>query len=350
MGKFGPFLRCGAASRAIPKVRTNLGRGCRSVGRSPRVVVPAPAPLLTMPVPASPPAWRSPTFLPPAPQGYDPLTLTLADALQLLATKVRWATSKKERKAAADAAAAAAQPGMPFGAAALAAGGALRRGRPSSKAAKAAELAGLGAEAAAEAMAQVPEHDSRRRAAIADVEARLALDAAANIEIESLKDVLGYTAADAAPLEAALARVRKAQAIHGYQLFFKGAQDEGRGGGSTWGGVCLWCICSRTCPRPMAGKLSWPASGAPAASPPCRRLEHPSTCRHTPGTACVQRRRGSSGTRRGSTRGWAARARRLAPCGPRCLRRSGPPTTSRRKCSGAPAALRQGCLVFQGAV
>ncbi|KAL4451972.1 hypothetical protein ABPG75_007634 [Micractinium tetrahymenae] len=50
-GKFGPFLRCGALSRSIPK-------------------------------------------------DYDPITLTLADALQLLATKSRWSTARKDRKAA----------------------------------------------------------------------------------------------------------------------------------------------------------------------------------------------------------------------------------------------------------
>ena len=46
-------------------------------------------------------------------QDYNPITLTLADALQLLATKSRWSTARKDRKAALQSLEAAMDAGQP---------------------------------------------------------------------------------------------------------------------------------------------------------------------------------------------------------------------------------------------
>lgn len=151
--------------------------------------------------------WASPPM-----QGYDPLDISLADALQVLAAKQRWSTSKKDRKAvaaavveadAADVATAAEEPAK------------RARGRPRKT---------PGMEAATEAA--VPEADSRHQAALAGVEARLALDAAANLEIDQLKDALKYSPEEAQQAErmaAALSKLIRGRGQSGFNIFVMGA-------------------------------------------------------------------------------------------------------------------------------
>ncbi|KAL4422983.1 hypothetical protein ABPG77_005463 [Micractinium sp. CCAP 211/92] len=223
-GKFGPFLRCGALSRSIPK-------------------------------------------------DYDPTVLTLADALQLLATKSRWSTARKDRKAALQSlegtavaaqakagdeaaelaepqsAAAAAQAGVVEAATGTAADGGAparkKRGRKSKAELAAAQAAeeqqpeqqqppadgqedlsqqqeaqparrkrgrprkeaggpqkGAGGEKQNAQRGQqlsagqppIDAGDERQLATLAALQARLALDAAADFEVERLHDVLGVGA------------------------------------------------------------------------------------------------------------------------------------------------------------
>ncbi|PRW57014.1 DNA topoisomerase I [Chlorella sorokiniana] len=192
MGKFGPFLRCGAASRAIPK-------------------------------------------------GYDPLDLTLADALQVLASKQRWSTSKKERKAAA--AAAAVSEAVSAAVAAAEEHSAAKRkearGRPKKKEPVNTEKMTAKAKAAAAVLAPVPEEDSRHEAAIADVEARLALDAAANVEIDQLKDALKYTdkeAEEAERMAAAVSKLHRFRGQTGFNIFVTAKSRQRREAGAALDG------------------------------------------------------------------------------------------------------------------
>lgn len=169
--------------------------------------------------------WLLTSCLPFPLQGYDPLDISLADALQVLASKQRWSTSKKDRKAvaaavveadAADVAAAAEEPAK------------RARGRPRKT---------PGMESAAEAAG--PEADSRHQAALAGVEARLALDAAANLEIDQLKDALKYSpeeAQEAERMAAALSKLHGNRGQSGFNIFVMGA-----GRGKAAGNGC----CSR---------------------------------------------------------------------------------------------------------
>lgn len=252
MGKFGPFLRCGAASRALPKVRAlaciiDLASGPTWSGvhkwhgrrliwahYTPRPSAPSPSQSLVASHPILAP-------LPTHWQGYDPLDISLADALQVLASKQRWSTSKKERKAAADAAAAKEQASAPKP----------RRGRPKKDGEEDAESAAEVEAEAAAVLVPVPEEDSRHQAAAADVKARLALDAAASLEIDQLKGALQYSAAEAAEAErmaAALDKLRRSRGQTAFNIFVmsacpmcRAAVCHGAEASLGWGWLFVWC-------------------------------------------------------------------------------------------------------------
>lgn len=75
---------------------------------------------------------------------------------------------------------------------------------------------------AAAGLTPVPEADSRHQAAMADVEARLALDAAANLEIDQLKGALNYSpeeAEEAERMRAAVSKLSRSRGQTGFNMF-----------------------------------------------------------------------------------------------------------------------------------
>jgi hypothetical protein len=175
-------------------------------------------------------------------QEYDPLTVSLADALQVLATKSRWATSKAARQATLAAAEAVAE-----AAAAEEAGeeageegaGKKKRGRPGKAALKkkaaASGTAGASISAAVVAakVAEAAAEGGGREAAMAHVEARLALDAAAAVEIGRLQEALGLgDAADVGPQTAEQSRAAQASQNRGptaFNIFYRREAQQGTG-------------------------------------------------------------------------------------------------------------------------
>ena len=155
------------------------------------------------------------------------MKVTLADALQVLATKNRWATSKAARQAtlaAAEAvaeAAAAEEAGEGAGQEVVGKKGRGRPGKAASKKAAASGTAGGG-----------------REAAMAHVEARLALDAAAAVEIGRLQEALGLgDAADVGPQTAEQSRAAQASQNRGptaFNIFYRRKAQQGSGPVRQW--------------------------------------------------------------------------------------------------------------------
>lgn len=179
----------------------------------------------------APHSSRPSTLPPPHPantQEYDPLTLSLADALQLLAGKNRYGSGRRARKAAADAVVG----GEDAGAAASSKPTRAKRG-PKPKALSA--QAEAEAAEAAELLEPRTEGDERREAALANAAARLALDAAAGLEINQLRMMMreaerapeGEQAEGAAPRAggAAQPKPRRKPTPSSYNLFFKRESD-----------------------------------------------------------------------------------------------------------------------------
>ncbi|EFN55927.1 hypothetical protein CHLNCDRAFT_145197 [Chlorella variabilis] len=191
MGKFGPFIRCGALSRAVPKE-------------------------------------------------YDPLKLSLPDALQLLAGKTIYSTGRAARKVAA------ALAGPPNGAAATGKGEVRRRrGRPR----RVDELAAavVAAVATGEARPEAGEEaglldgddvdSAAHKAQVARLGARIALDAAAEVEVEQLKAALKLTdgPAMAAARAAAASKPRNyKRGPSAYTLYFRSVMQEAERTGDKW--------------------------------------------------------------------------------------------------------------------
>ncbi|PSC70801.1 DNA topoisomerase I [Micractinium conductrix] len=232
-GKFGPFIRCGAMSRAVPK-------------------------------------------------NYDAVQLSLAGALQILATKSRSQTTKEERKsvglrdgadnaakkavaaavAAAEAAAAAMAAEANAAEKAAAAATKRRPGRPATMRAapgeaaanKAAKAAAKEAVKAAERLrkAEIKAERARQRvekaqeASISTVrptpEMRMALDDAADVELVQLQALLGVATQQpaAVPAEPKAPVINHRGRPTAYNMFVKMISEEARRTGhKPWGGAPL---------------------------------------------------------------------------------------------------------------
>ena len=174
------------------------------------------------------------------------MKVTLADALQVLATKNRWATSKAARQAtlaAAEAvaeAAAAEEAGEGAGQEVVGKKGRGRPGKAASKKAAASGTAGasISAAVAAAKVAEAAAVGGGREAAMAHVEARLALDAAAAVEIGRLQEALGLgDAADVGPQTAEQSRAAQASQNRGptaFNIFYRRKAQQGSGPVRQW--------------------------------------------------------------------------------------------------------------------
>lgn len=213
-------------------------------------------------------------------QGYDPIQLSLAEALQLLATKNRWSSSKQAREAAVQQALSDQAPGAAAaaaeGAAAEAQGGSgKQRGRKK----KAAPEPGTQPEALEQRLD-------------ADAEARVALDAAAALEISQLRAAMGegrLPAAGQAGQEAyaraqATEQALKQRSPTAYLLFVR----------REWLGL-LWGCC-RAAPM-LSSPKTQQVRPSPAARPACGAPRHPA---HPalPRCAALCRPNGGGGARR----------------------------------------------------
>ena len=155
----------------------------------------------------------------------------------MLATKNRWATSKAARQATLAAAEAVAEAeaaedaGEEFGS--KKEKGRSRLGKTAPKTAAVVGAAGASiSAAAAAAVAEAAAVNGGREAAVAHVEARLALDAAAAVEIGRLQEALGLGAADARPQTAEQSRAALASQYRGptaFNIFYRSEWQQGSG-------------------------------------------------------------------------------------------------------------------------
>ena len=261
---------------------------------------------------------RCPLHLPSPPQGYDPVQLSLADALQLLATKSRWTTSKAARAAALQA---AEQHEKQQGAAESESEGSAASGGGEKK--TRAKKARTRAAAASSEL-----EDEPSAVDLADTAARLVLDAAASLEIDQLRSAMGPAVGTQAEADAAKARLERVQAARGrrgpsaYNFFVKrelrgglgpAAEGEaearlgGRGRGGMVGGASLYSPCLDAATRRCA------------ALPPC--------CSSIPLPQTSWRRQSGQGSNGGLVQA-SAWASRWAPGGPSCRPKTGRCTSS----------------------